>query len=572
MSIGLRLSLAFTLSMVTLLGTLYWYYVTETKVNSNNQEILADVVSVSNEVNRKPTSRLLWLPLDVGDQISNGESIRTQSNSDVKLVFKDGTELHVEPDTFVVISKKEQRIGLNLLEGSLFANQSSSAGGQIVIESEDGNANLLAAGQSVISKDKNSKIQLSNVDQTNDQSLVIVSPKIGSTVYLKPNEKATFEFKAPERVEPKRIKLKLGSSRKNLSSVTELEIVNSNEFKVALKEGINFLQLFIEDDSGSILSQSPIMRFNARLLISPIIVFPRNNGEFKPDSSGEISIRVKEESLMKAQKTQFQVTGPNQFRLEGDLDTRGFAQVKLDPGGPYELTVWNFYEQSKIEKSESVRFQVLPIEKKEKPPFDLVAVGLPPKIETPLVPYALNIPWALSIRKDEIKAIQLEAIINDISVRSEKLDFKNSQGKIDLDQFGTYGVRVIGIDEQGKELAFSPVYSVELVQTPLIGPVTHQYQNGILAESNGRLVVHWDNLPEAKSYLMILKSNSQKDLEIKSFKNQAIFEDLLPGKYTGLIIPIDKWGRRGHESQGFQVQVPEISSIRAPTSKRVKIK
>jgi len=573
MSIRLRIFLAFVLSMVTLTITLSWYYLTEKNINSTGQEILAEVVSVSNEVNRRQTSRLLWSPLDVGDQIANGESIRTQSDSDVKLIFKDGTELQVEPDTFVVISKKEKRIGLNLLEGSLFAKQSSDGGGgQIVIESTDGDSSILTATQSVISKDKNSKIQLSSLDESSNQSLVILSPKAGLNLYIKPNEKVTFNFKAPEGVDLRQLKLRVGSSRKKLSYVNEIEMISQNQFNIALKEGANYIQLLLEDDSGLVLKQTPILRYNARLITPPIIVFPRDNGEFKIESNGELSVQVKEESLIGAKKTRFQITGPNDFKAEGDFDSRGFSRVKLEPGGPYQLSAFNLYDESKFEKSESIRFHVLPEEKKEKPPFDLVAVGLVPKIETPLMPYSLLISWALSVRQDEIKTIELESTFDNKTFRSKKLNFKDGNGQIEIAQFGEYKLRVIGLDEHNKELAFSPLYTIEFVQTPFIGPVTHRYQNEVLSDSNGRLVLNWDELAEAHSFLVILKSDFQKDFEIKSPKNEAVFEDLLPGHYMGLIIPIDKWGRRGLESQRFHVRVPEISSIRAPTSKRIKIR
>lgn len=571
MSIGLRIFFAIFLSSVTLGVTLFWYHVTEPLSDLQDQEVLAEVVYRNNEVNKKPKTRLVWKPLEVGDFIANGEAIRTQSDADIKLMFKDGTELQVEPDTFIIISKKENKIGLNLLEGALLASQGKESSNAYVLESESGDIDLSNTATSTISKIGNEKVQLSTPGSLTAQgSLFIKSPESGAKLFFRNDQLVTFELNTPEDLDLDSLKIKLGVSRKSLKEIQEFKIDSSNKLLLKIPAQSFYTQLTGVSKNDSQKSyESPVVRYQGIELMPPGIIFPRAGGEYKREAGYLTVIGQVSKSQV---KSSFLVTGPKDYKRQGDLDTVGQAQIEIEPGGPYSLYVESQYGNGSTIRSEVVTFSILEDEKTEKPPFDLSLADFPLASESPLLPFALKLKWALSVRQDEVAWIRFEYQVKEKVEKTDFVEFSKGRYEVSLNQYGLHQVRVIAYDSQKNELASSKFYDFELSQTPFIGPVIHNYQSTQVADGQGNINISWLNLNESVSYkIKIYQMDSVIDEKLVK-SNSVDLKALLPGNYVLKIVPIDRWNREGVASAPLTLNVPEVSSIRAPSGKKVKVR
>jgi hypothetical protein len=566
-SIKVRLLFAFILSGVTLGVTIFWYYHTETYVGVQNQEILAEVTSITNEVNKKPKSRLLWRPLDIGEKIANGEAIRTQTNADVKLKFQDGTELQIEPDTFLVISKKEDRIGLNLLEGSLLATQSQQGGKGIVLESSEGDVELSSSSNTIISKSADEKLKINSSDSN---SIGLKTPPPGSKIYFTKGEKIPITVQFPPDFDYSSLKVLLGTNRKKLVESSDFDLIEPDKILVNLKEGSNYIQFIGQSKTeDKIQIESLVGRYLGLELKVPEVIFPKSQGEFRREN-GELSIIARVTGIFA--ESYYRLEGSNGLFLEGELDEKGQAKIKIEPGGPYQVSVTTKFKNGKELISEKVSFFVLEDEKKEKPPFDLSISNLEKELMAPLVPFDLRIEWKATTRKDEISTVQMIYEIEGLSEKSSKEALNKKSLSINLKKFGDYRLKILAFNKQGEEIYASNNMSFSLKETPLIGPVLHSYQDLVSTDGKGNITLKWKELDEASGYEIIIFKETEKISTFGSKKNEIALTSLLPGSLTVTITPIDKWKRKGISSEEIRLRVPDVSSIRAPSGKRVKIK
>ncbi len=160
-----RLSLAALLSGSGFAATFVWYKSTDQTLIKTGETPLAQVSQVSDEVLRRPPTRLLWNVVNTGDPLYNGEAIRTSDAGEVRIQFEDGRYIDIEPDSLIVLSKAQGDISLDLMEGGLFVNAKSDSskpsqtGGGLILNSAQGKVDLSGATAS-LSKSDDQKLNL----------------------------------------------------------------------------------------------------------------------------------------------------------------------------------------------------------------------------------------------------------------------------------------------------------------------------------------------------------------------------------------------------------------------------
>ena len=127
-----RVLLAFLFSASSLCFSYYWYkkggpQPTET---FKSKEV-AMLVSSRNEVQRKPSKRVIWETVGRGEVLYLNEAVRTSSTAEAVIEFteegKEGTRIVLEPDSVVVLEETGSDLTLDFLKGNVFV---AGGGGQ----------------------------------------------------------------------------------------------------------------------------------------------------------------------------------------------------------------------------------------------------------------------------------------------------------------------------------------------------------------------------------------------------------------------------------------------------------
>ncbi|MCB0385781.1 MAG: hypothetical protein KDD43_10340, partial [Bdellovibrionales bacterium] len=151
-----RLILAFCLSAACYYATEDWYRRTNVSIASTGrQEPIALLQELSNEVQRKPLTRVIWETISKDENLFAGEAIRTSDDAEAKILFlKSGTVIELEPDSLVVLEETDAGLSLDFLKGNLFVKTAGQAtpGTALTLKSGKSEINLQNADVSLSKK------------------------------------------------------------------------------------------------------------------------------------------------------------------------------------------------------------------------------------------------------------------------------------------------------------------------------------------------------------------------------------------------------------------------------------
>jgi hypothetical protein len=117
------LALPALLSCLGLAATQAWYLKMATKPSKTTSSgpALAILDSKTDVIERRPTSRIIWENLGEGEQLFNGEAVRTSANASGEITFiQSGMAIKLEPDSLVIIEETQGKLQLNLVNGGVF--------------------------------------------------------------------------------------------------------------------------------------------------------------------------------------------------------------------------------------------------------------------------------------------------------------------------------------------------------------------------------------------------------------------------------------------------------------------
>ena len=86
------------------------------QINSGLERI-AQVKTITNDVTRNHTGQLLWQGIDSGEVIYIGNSVQTEKESATEIIFDDGEQITLGPESLVRFVRSENKILMQMVTG-----------------------------------------------------------------------------------------------------------------------------------------------------------------------------------------------------------------------------------------------------------------------------------------------------------------------------------------------------------------------------------------------------------------------------------------------------------------------
>lgn len=288
---GARLLLALALSFGCFVATQYWYKKTAIPNNEVNEDVaLGNLNHVYNEVQRKSVSRLIWNPVAQSENLYDGDTIRTGTDSQAQISLHNGqTIVDLEADSAIVISQNSGKYTMDFIKGQLFVKSAATAEESIEVKSGDKVVDLKNAeatlekskdGQVNVQVFKGDKEKIQKAFKTQEIELLPISPEFGETRLLDVSKSETVRLTWKKISADYQVWVEVGRKRTALSNLEGVQASGDVGFlDVPLRAGVNFWKLKAKKtnspagtDSKDILA--PTMKVVVEPKLAPAIVWP----------------------------------------------------------------------------------------------------------------------------------------------------------------------------------------------------------------------------------------------------------------------------------------------------------
>lgn len=618
-----RLFWAFFLSGSCFLATFLWSKSLEVIITGNSSEKLAQVTYTAEDTRKKLSSTLQWLPLETGDFLFDGDTIRTSDRSEVQIYFTDGRSIKVDANSTFVIQKTNDEISLDLKEGSVFVDAKSltetTPTSQFVIFS-DNNKLGLNGSKSQISKSLDMKTQLNIIEgrsQIQDstgkikeltsgqavtlgkkdlqikEEIRIISPSITKEndkttliYYIDPNSDSTVSFRWKGTPKSDESVLLIGDSKK-LMKEKEIVPAGKENLNTILTPGTYYWQLIARNPKTKIGTyESSVYKLQVLSRFSALVLAPKNEEVLIYDNIPlKVNLRWQKPSSYKSlflDVSKSPTMSSDPLVTSSNVSNAQDFTVTIQSEGDYYWRIAAKYED--MDRPIYTKIQKFRVIKKEppKPPPTLVWTNTPDQqyyLEKP----TLTLMWDALTRKEEVTKWKVEVFNAQaksiISREQPELKFVNDQMLA-----GSYRAFVEAFDKNGVSMGKSAPKNIEILEMPLPKAPVVMSQNvkrnpntSKFYFENGVVNLQWNFQPIAKTYeVEIYNPVSNKMEKIVSGKNSLQYQGsstgLNPGAYQIKITPIDQYNRRGPSSEAFEFDVPNSTTMSAPKLKNLNIK
>lgn len=601
----LRFGIAVICSLLCYGATIYIYEATAPQSLAGDREPVAFVVRVESEVERRPIKRTIWQELASADPVYPGEAIRTARLGQAKLQFKgNGKTLDIEPESLIVISKDQDSIALELLDGSVFVAQAEGAaaegdGDKLTLKSANGAVDLSQAtvalskteGRSVDvqvlkgsatllqdgrARDLNSG-EVGRLGAADDAAAVPVlkalAPRADAPVFISSQNPAPQRFRwEGEAPDGARFELWVGASRRALARTAARPTGQPNELALAVKPGVHFWKV-ADAVSGA---ETPVQRLEVGVLPAPSILQPQQN-EFITLQSEGLAITFQWSAPERVSESVLEVATDPSFRntLFSEKFAAGLNSAeRILPGGKYHWRVSGFYpEEREMIPSPAQQFEIW-----VKPPKVInITWDIEKAMSYPVEPQA-RLKWNATpdpeIKKWRLRVAPSEAeLTNPESGQALSFEVTETQASPALPGPGRWIASVEALDADGRVLSKSESRGFDLNRIPTVpAPVFLPEKGELRADNRGDLTLRWRAPAGVKGFELKLKNAEGREISsLKSEKNSAHLEALLPGRYDLEIRAVDQYGRPTEEPQARKVVVPDGSGLSAPKVKRIQV-
>lgn len=606
-----RLGIALVLSASCWLGTEYYYRKSQTKPHDHgNAKPIAFVSDISEEVERRPVTRIVWNLLSKGDPVFPGEMIKTSDLGEATIQFADSTRfLNLEPDSLIVLSQNSNNeISLDLMDGNIYVGQSKETPGSasensakpltLTLKSDSKTVDLSqATAQLSKSKGKSINIQVlqgkAKVDgdgktQELDAkkslgAIEIIAPALDKPIFLNPENPEVVNFKWKGFPSDTVVQLWVGKTRKAMKFSGTFAEQNIDFLNAKIPPGKHFWKLVaLRKTNNEAVAESSVFRTEVIARYAPAVINPLMDAkvilplptaatEFawtRPADVQSVYLEIAKDPALR-EKVATQI-----------LATENTFSYSLAPGVYYWRLSASYPDSSKTISSKVFKFNV--DLKKAEPPKPPVIIGWQDADKNSqffVTEPQLSLAWG-SAQKDQIKSWRLKISDSEENLTNpnagelvQTIETEQPQAKATVAKPGRYIAMVEALDEKNEVLASSPPKAMDVIPLPLIAaPIFQPAKGNLQANNQGRLELAWSKIDGAKEYWLTLADNSGKEIRKAKFVgNSTALVNLLPGEYKVSVFAIDQHGRESQKEQARSVLVPEGSGLSAPKLKKVKV-
>lgn len=605
-----RLAVAAGLSLSCAGATFLWYYSTEHSSVAQNEKPLAQVAQVEDEVLKRPAARLLWQALSTGDNLYNGETIRTSSRGEITIQLEGNRHIKLEPDSLIVLQKSKGEISLDLMEGSLFVNaqngEAPKDGAGLVLNSKNGKVDLSSASVS-LSKGSNGALDLQvlggkakvkgadgkekEIGEGKSSSLGLngafdssnvttLSPAPNKTLFIDPDAADPVLFKWKGYPPNWDVHISAGPTKKSLVEIAKTAKPGESQVTTKLPLGKHWYRMTAKDPAtGKVMAESPIVRLEIQGRYPPSLIYPAANAEVPMEKPSPIDVTFKWNRADEVLKSQLEIsTDPN---LRSLIFNKAFTSqtetvVPQLKEGTYYSRMSSFYSDSA--KPTVGKIQKFVVQKPTPIKKDPVQVSwtLP---ESKLQQSYLNKPeldlsWKAMNRAEDVAGYRLRLENSeDRNAAPVTLDVNEGQIKAPVPKAGRYIASVEAVDKTGSVIGTSDPLTLATSELPLLkAPILQPAEGDLKSRPDGKTELLWTESQGAKGYALTIFDKSGKEVSKTKFDaNKASLKHLMPGEYTLQVQAVDAYGRNSEPSPKRNLIVPNSSGLRAPTLKKIKV-
>lgn len=605
-----RLAVAAGLSLTCAGGTILWYYSTGDSAHTFNEAPLAQVAAVSDEVLKRPATRLLWQSVNTGDNLYNGETIRTSSQGEMRIQFENGNYIDLEPDSLIVLQQSQGEISLDLMAGSLFVDAKAAEGetgkSGLVLNSKNGKVDLSGASASLAkgsgervdvqvlegkatiqgSDGKEKEItsgKASTLGANGDPAanVVTLSPLPNTPLFIDPNEAKPVTFRWQGYSPQYQVAVHMGTTKRNMKEIARTD--KAGETKLSFKPPAArtskfFFQLVaIDPTTQNEVAKTIPSRVEILHRTPPTVLFPVADSLEVEQVPHDLTFKW--EKTAGITRVQLEVAGDPLMRKL--ITNKAFANetqltVPQLPEGDYYWRISSYY--AGVEKPVAGSVNKLNLFKKKpirKEPVHLAWTVPQDKLEQVfLMKPELNLSWQPKNRTEDIASYRVRlAHAEDAAVTPVHMNSKDPQIKAEVPKPGRYiaSIEAIGLD--GQVIGSSETLQLAAKEIPLLNPPLLQPAEGDLkARMDGHTDLTWIEVQGAKEYWLTVFDKNGKEVSRSKFSGtKGSLKNLMPGEYGLQIQATDEWGREGRAGPRRTLIVPDKSGLKAPTLKKIKV-
>lgn len=571
-----------------------WYFYSEPNdKNVTNQQPIAVVKQIKEEVDRRPAKRQVWQTIVNGEPVYSGEAIRTAKGSEVKIQFLDGSRtIDIEPESIVMILQSANKeFSLDLMEG----------GASVIADKDDGGKfNLIQNGKTVelkgaatLSKSGTGGLEIQSDDSgaggnpffatMNDNRLVgfkMVQPAKDKSVLIDAN-KPTVDMIWDGVPTGFKTRIAIGSERNNLDRVFE---TNSLQFALNLPSGFYFYKMYFTNPAtGQVVGESKLQRLKINERKFPVFVSPTANQFIQIVNQ---SANPKYKMLFDWTEGEFVTKYLIEVATDSSLKNKvvnqaltkkaGFEQ-ELSPG-EYFVRMSALFEGETKPVSGKIEKFTISLNRKIDPStigVDLISWGADAEQQFYINQPELEMTWRSDLGK-KISEFRIKLQNSDDPYApAQEVRSRDLKTKAKVFKPGRYIASIQGVDQGENVIAnsqkrFFTVKELDMVKPPVIigEPV-------LQANRDGALTIRWNLATGAYKYKIRLIDELGQQVYGRLIESpqadSASLADLMPGLYHLELAGVDMLGRTGEVAQR-KIDVPAISSLGAPKIKKLKVK
>lgn len=596
-----RLLTALLVSSSVFAVTWYWYQFSS-KDNSSrgNEKPLAYVGKVVDDIQRRPSSRLLWQLVNTGEPLYNGEAIRTSELGEVRIQFVDSDRyLDLEPESLIVIKKSEGEIALDLMEGSLFVapasgNDKATAPG-LVLNSLNGKVDLSNASASLsVGRGAGVDVQIlegkASIKGQDGKSKDLKSASEIRILSPLPQKPIAMNAESPDPVlfswlgfNPETpVALWVGPNRKQMKEV--IKGLKGSKVLVNLPFGRHFWKLVATTPDGTV-TESSIYKTEVLPRYAPTMVFPLANGEISTS-------KLPYDLTFKWQTGE----GTRQLTLEvwRDPDLRekittktfttedSFMMPAITAGTYYWRMTSYFVDTEKPIAGKIQEFTILP-------PAQLATAKEEPKPAPPAVEvqFTMNesnltqyyvekpqvgISWTAE-NANHVASWRVKLLSeNENPSTAEVIEVKETKLAKTVKKPGRYIASIEALDTAGLVVGTGTSKTLTVAPLPLLkAPQLTSSEEILEATLDGKTQLEWSKVEGAKEYWVTISKDGKELKRSKYTSTTTAFKNLLPGEYEVQVSAVDAFGRSSEPGTPRKLFVSDKSNVKAPTLKKIKV-